>query len=276
MTELYKEVEEIAMFEVDREEELRTEKFCDFLKATRWIYLFSIVLTVTVTVWWTFSQQNLIFALFIIAMIFCLVGISLYIKHFMKQLFDLQFHACNMKKALTVYLVMLRHTKKTEKSDAGLYGIGSGLLCMGEFEKALEIAKLIEKHCDTATAKVYALIIRSSVAFNRKEKENLESCITLLAQMASQNQTPFVTDSYSNVSKSMEILKLEESLDYAGALQLFSQEEYNREMFSKVSASYCLYRIAKGAGMEQEAAQHKEFVIVNGGDSFYRKRIENE
>ena len=57
---------------------------------------------------------------------------------------------------------------------------------MDEFEKAMEIVKLIEKYCDDATSKVYTLIIRSSVAFNRKEKE---------------------------------------CLDYAGALQLFLQTE---------------------------------------------------
>ncbi len=276
MTELYNEVEAIVMFEPDSEEELRTEKFLRFTKAIRWICLIFIALTVLVTVWWSFSQQHLVFMLSIIAMFLCVVGIRLYTKSFMKHMFHLQFTACNMKKALTVYLVMLRNAKKTEKSDAGLYGIGSVLLCMGEVDKAIEIAKLIEKYNNTAISKVYALITRTSAAFYKKEMETLESCIEKLAQMASQNATPFVSSTYNVASNYPEILRMEESLDYAGALQLLSKEEYNREILSKVSSNYRLYRIAKAAGMEQEAAQHKDYVLANGGDSFYRKDIVNE
>lgn len=276
MTELYKEAEAIVMFEKDCEEELRTEKFLRFMKATRWIYLAIIILTVLFMIWWTFSQQHLMFVLYFAFVILCIVGIYLYKRKFMKNMFYLQFTACNMKKALTVYLVILRNSKEIEKSDAGLYGIGSVLLCMGEFDKAIEIANLIERYTNTATSKVYALIIRTSAAFYKKETETLESCIEQLGQMAAQNATPFIRPTYNMASEYPEILKFQENLDYAGALELLSKEEYNRETLSKVSSNYRLYRIAKDVGMEQEAARHKEFVLANGGDSFYCKNIENE
>lgn len=276
MTELYKEAEAIVMFEKDCEEELRTEKFLRFMKATRWIYLAIIILTVLFMIWWTFSQQHLMFVLYFAFVILCIVGIYLYKRKFMKNMFYLQFTACNMKKALTVYLVMLRNSKEIERSDAGLYGIGSVLLCMGEFEKATEIAKLIERYCNTAAAKEYALTIRTTAAFYKKDTEAMQSGIEQLAQMASQNATPFVGRTYSAAASYPQILKLEENSDYAGALELLSKEEYNRETLSKVSSNYRLYRIAKAVGMEQEAARHKEFVLANGGDSFYRKSIVNE
>jgi len=35
-----------------------------------------------------------------------------------------------------------------------------------------------------------------------------------------------------------------------------------------------LHKIAVAAGMEEEAAKHREYVVENGGDTFYKSELE--
>ena len=85
----------------------------------------------------------------------------------------------------------------------------------------------------------------------------------------------YIINTYNVISKYPTIIEVEEKGDYTKALELFTENEKDT-VLQKVNRNYRLYKIAKSAGLEEEASKHKGFVLENGGDTIYKRELENE
>ena len=82
------------------------------------------------------------------------------------------------------------------------------------------------------------------------------------------------TEEKEDWSKYPLIMDAEEKGDYTKATELLQIDEKASELV-KVNINYRLYKVAKVAGLEEEAAKHRAYVLEKGGDTFYKKELEN-
>lgn len=112
------------------------------------------------------------------------------------------------------------------------------------------------------------------VALLEKDKDTIEKCIGEMETLVSQSPELYVREACRVIWKYPVMLDAEENGDYAKMTELLELDDAKTFTLKKVSTNYRLYKVAIVAGLEEEAAKHREYVIENGGDTFYKKELE--
>lgn len=275
MQKLYDKLTDIIDFELDKDEEIREEERCNqenlILNA-----LFSINIIFTGFAMFCLSEKNI---WGVLPFVISLVTSVIIIKHCKKRNFEriniLINVECNFNKVLTVFLVRSRYKAyATDINHILLSDISNTLFYLGKFEEAKRTIDLIEKYCDTPMGNALRVFFYAMLARFNMDKEAVESCIKELDIIMSQINKPYITKSYAIALNYPLMIEVEERGDYAKALELLQEDENTSEL-ERLSINYRLYKIAKVAGMEEEAAKHRAFVLEKGGDTFYKRELES-
>lgn len=273
MGKLYDDLLNIVDFEPDKEEELKTEKYCKNFQRMGDYYN-------------TFIPIGVLFVFFLylfggyigcfLFVLFMIIAIFLYKRYLKKNKIRINnlVNECSANKALTAYMVIARyHVRSTKKLGSFLACIGSALIYQGRFAEAKSVLDLIEKYCDTLEGRAYKIISYAAIALYEKDREAIESYINEFGELLSQVNTPYMEESYNRMLNYPLILEVEENGDYTKALEFMVEKEKGPLLYN-VSVHYRLYNVAKSAGMQEEALKHRAFVLENGGDTFYKKELE--
>lgn len=274
MSKLYKDLTDIIDFEPDKDEEMRTEKYCKNLRRNGDIIVSAVIILGVAAIFCIYAEISWGFYGYIIFAIVSLVLFKRYQRKYNTRVNSLVNDECNINKALTAYMVMARYyVRKTKKSGILLSCIASTLFYQGKFAEAKKVLDLIRKYCDTPEGNAYRVSLYAMVASREKDKKAVEHYVKELEALMSQANSPYMTTSYSIISRYPLILEAEEKGDYAKALELLATNEKD-SLLKKVNVNYRLYKVAMAAGMEEEASKHRAFVLENGGDTFYKRELE--
>ena len=182
----------------------------------------------------------------------------------------------NFNSLLTVYLVRAKyHTISKKTSYVLLWNISSSLFYLGKTDEGKKVIDLIKRFCDTPEGNAQRLFYYAMEARIRMDKEGVKQCIEELETIMPQIKKPYIIKTYDTILKYPLSIEVEEKGDYAKALELVKEDE-KEGLFMKVSRNYRLYKVAKVAGMNQEAQGHRAFVIENGGDTMYSRELIDE
>ncbi len=271
MSKLYEDLLNIIDFQPDREEEAKTEKY---LKILNRIWNLQITLPV----------MSLVLALFLywfggyigcfldaILLVVCISIYKRYRKRYKARLTNL-IKECNFNKLLTAYMVMVRYARSRKDTQELLSAIGNTLFYLGEFEEAKKVMDLVEKYGDTPDGNAYRVSLYAAIARCQMDKDGVVYYTKELEKLLSQVKLPYITKAYENILRYPLLMEIEEKGDYAKALELLKEEE-DEQLLNTLNRNYRLYKIAKAAGMEEEASKHRAFVLENGGDTFYKKEL---
>lgn len=276
MSKLYNDLVNIIDFEADREEEVRTEKYCKSLQVIANILSSVVIILGIATIFCVYAEMLWVFYVFLIFTIVSLVLFGCYKKKYGVRVNRLINDECNINKALTSYMVIAQYYKrKTKRAGVLLLNISSILCYLGKFEEAKKVLELIRKYCDTPEGNAYRASMYAMIASREKDKEAVAQCVNELEEMISKAGSPYMTTAYNIISKYPMIMEAEENGDYAKALELLEIDEEEASNLKKVNVNYRLYKIAKVAGLEEEAAKHRAYVLEKGGDTIYKKELEN-
>lgn len=272
MSKLYNDLLNIIDFVPDKEEEKATEKYFRRLQD---IFNFqnSFPIFILVFVLFLYCFGGYMGCILFVALI--VVFVLIYKRHqkrFMTRM-DSSVKKCIFSKSLTQFMVMSRYTRRPKEAQAVLPAIGNTLLYLGRFEEARRVAQLMKKYCDTPIGNMHRISLCAAIARYKMDKSGVEECTRELEKLIPQVNTPYITKLYEGILKYPLYMEVEESCDYARAVELL-KEEPNDPLLQKVSRSYRLCKIAMSAGLDDEAAKHRAFVLENGGDTFYRRELE--
>lgn len=275
MNELYKEVRGIINFELDKAEEERTHKYCKNLRLIGGVLTALIVVAGIFGIYCVYADIHWGFYAFLAFTLLSVVLFKIYQTKNITRLAQLANDDCCVIKPLTAYVVMLQYSRRTKNCDAVLQCIGSMLFYMGKFEECKAIAGLLEKYADTIVGKSYQYSLLAMVALIEKDRETVETCIGEIETLVSQTPAQYVREAFRIISKYPEILEAEESGDYTKMMELLELDDAKTFTLKKISANYRLYKVAIVAGLEEEAAKHRAYVLEKGEDTFYKKELES-
>ncbi len=273
MNDLYKDIMEVVNFELDLDEQKKAHKYCKNLRMMAGILTTLIVLLGVFAIYCIHADVRWGFYAFLVFAVLCIVISKTYKRKYAQRVVRL-INDCSVNKGLAAHVAMASYVRKGEKGDTILSCIGSVLFYLGKMEECKKIADLLDKYCDTVIGNAYAISLRSMVALYEKDRETLGKCLNEFATIASQSSAQYITMAYDVIKRYPMILEAEENGDYANALELLKLDEKKEPVIKKVSANYRLYKVAKAAGMEAEASEHRSYVLQNGGDTFYKKELE--
>lgn len=273
MSKLYNDLINIIDFVPDKEEEKATEKYFRRLQD---IFNFqnSFPIFILIFVLFLYCFGGYMGCILFVALI--VVFVLIYKRHqkrFMTRM-DSSVKKCIFSKSLTQFMVMSRYTRRPKEAQAVLPAIGNTLFNLGRFEEARRVAQLMKKYCDTPIGNMHRISLCAAIARYEMDKSGVEQYTQELQMLIPQVNTPYITKLYEGISKYPLYMEIEEKCDYARALELL-KDEPNDPLLQKVSRNYRLCKIAMSAGLNDEAAKHRAFVLENGGDTFYRRELEN-
>ena len=274
MNELSKEVREIINFELEQTEEARAHKYCKKLRVIGVVLAVLVVVAGIFGIYCVYADIHWGFYAFLV---FALISVALFKVYQTKnimRLTQLTNDDCCVIKPLTAYVVMLQYSRRAKNYDTVLQCIGSMLFYMGKFEECKAVAGLLEKYSDTSIAKSYRYSLLAMVALIEKDRDVINKCIEEMETLVSQSPEMYIREAYRVISKYPAMLDAEENGDYAKMSELLELDDAKTFTLKKVSANYRLYKVATVAGLEEEAAKHRGYVIENGGDTFYKKELE--
>ena len=163
---------------------------------------------------------------------------------------------------------------KNNKGYENLTAMVSEAWINGFYTKPRVDKELLEKYSDTSIAKSYRYSLLAMVALIEKDRDVINKCIEEMETLVSQSPEMYIREAYHVISKYPAMLDAEENGDYAKMSELLELDDAKTFTLKKVSANYRLYKVATVAGLEEEAAKHRGYVIENGGDTFYKKELE--
>ena len=272
MPKLYYELVNIIDFVPDKEEEQVAEKF---LKTSNSIYnyrnSFPVLIFLFVLFLYCFGGY-IGCILFVVVLIVFLFLYRCHHKKYQTRMSSLV-NKCIFNKALTQFMVMSRYTRRTKEAQAVLPAIGNTLFNLGRFEEAERVAQLMKKYCDTPIGNMHRVSLCAAIARYEMDKSGVEQYTRELEMLIPKVNTPYITKLHEAILKYPMYMEVEESCDYARAEELL-KEEPNDSLLKKVSRSYRLCKIAMSAGLDEKAEKHRDFVLENGGDTFYRRELE--
>ena len=274
MSKLYKDLLNIINFVPDKEEEKATEKYFRRLQDI-----------------FNFQNSVPIFILLFVLFLYCFGGymgcilfVALVVVFFLiykwhqkrfRDRMDSSVKNCIFSKALTQFMVMSRYTRRGKEAQVVLPAIGNTLFNLGRFEEAKNVTQLMKKYCDTPIGNMHRISLCAAIARYEMDKAGVEQYTKELQMLIPQMNTPYINKLYDAILKYPLYMEVEENCDYARALELL-KEEPNDPLLKKVSRSHRLCKIAISAGLDDEAAKHRAFVLENGGDTFYRRELEKK
>lgn len=262
-------------FKPDKDEEMRAEKYCKNLYRIADIIISAVILLGIAAIFCIYAEIQWGFYGYIAFAIVSLILFKCYQKKYGARVNRMINDECNINKALTAYMVMARYyTRKTRKSGVLLLNIVGTLCYLGRIEEAKKVLDLIRKYCDTPEGNAYRVSMSAMIASSEKDKEAVAFYVKELETLMSQANSPYMTTSYSVISKYPLIMEAEEKGDYTAATELLQIDE-KASVLKKVNINYRLYKVAKVAGLEEEAEKHRAYVLEKGGDTFYKKELEN-
>lgn len=275
MKELYNEVRQIIDFELDAAEEKYSFAYCRNLWRASGILTSLVVIGGIFGIYCIYADIHWGFYIFFAFALGSVICFKAYRKKYMKHVAQLFNDDCCVIKALTAYVVMLKHSRRGENGEALLAWIGTTLFYLGKFDECKEIVGLIEENFDTNIGKAYRCSLLAIVALYERNEETIELCKKELETAVSQMPERYAREAYSVISKYPEIMEAEENGNYDKMVLLLKTNNGQNTTLKKVSENYRLYKVAKAAGMEMEAAEHRAYVLEKGGDTFYKKELEN-
>ncbi len=274
MKELYKEVRENVNFELDEEELQKVIKYCKTCRAIAYDNLPLIVIGFAVTLYCISVDIYWVLLFFLLYLIILNIWKRSYQKKYAMYLLGLANDDCNVAKALTAFVTMIKYTKRKKTLVIILGNIGSFLFYMGKFEECQKVTGLLDKYYDTPVSKAYVLSLRAMMALYRKDKGLVEKCIKDFETLMSQCSERYISDAYKVVARYPAIMDAEESGDYVKMTELLQTDDEKDVTLKKVTANYRLYKVAKTAGLEEKAERHRTYVLEKGGETFYKKELE--
>ncbi|MBQ7766331.1 MAG: hypothetical protein IJ397_05775 [Lachnospiraceae bacterium] len=274
MSKLYEKLSSIIEYEPDKEEEIKTDKLCNNLRVTANVLRVVINLLGIATICCIFADIIWVFWVF---MIFTVTSLVLFARYRKKSVFQITnlLNECEINKALTAYMVLAKYDKGEIKKAASLLtNVAFMLFYLGKRQEAKDVAAVIGKYCDTPDGNGGRISVLAMIAGYEKDLETVKNCISEMEALRAGKKTPYTTMAYEIISQYPLIIDAEERGDYAKALELLPiKEEYST--LKQVNINYRLHKIAAAAGMEEEATKHREYVVENGGDTFYKSELED-
>lgn len=274
MNELGKEVREFINFELDQAEEARAHKYCKNLRVTGVVLAVLVVAAGIFGIYCVYADIHWGFCAFLVFALLSVVLFKVYQAKNITRLTRLTNDDCCVIKPLTAYVVMLQYSRRAKNYDTVLQCIGSMLFYMGKFEECKAVSGLLEKYSGTSIAKSYRYSLLAMVALVEKDRDVIDKCIEEMETLVSQSPEVYIREAYRVISKYPAMLDAEENGDYVKMSELLELDDAKTFTLKKVSANYRLYKVATVAGLEEEAAKHRGYVIENGGDTFYKKELE--
>ena len=275
MSKLYKDLSDIIDFKPDKDEEALCEHNMKKVKVASDIIISAVILLGIVAIFCIYAKIQWGIYGFIVFSVVSLIFFQCYQRKYGVRVNSLLNDKCDVNKAFTAYMVMARYyVRKTPKVGALLSCIAGTLFYLGNFEEAKKVLDLICKYCDTPEGNAYRVSLYAMIKAQEKDKEAVAFYVKELETLMSQANSPYMTTSYNTISKYHLIMEAGETGDYAKATELLQTDE-KASVLKRVNINYRLYKVAKVAGMEAEAAKHRAYVIEKGGDTFYKKELEN-
>jgi len=272
MSKLYDDLINIINFEPDKDEETQMEKYFEKQKKI-W------------SIWNTFIPLIVIFVVFLYffggVKGCCLYGILLVVIIIIYKCYQRKFWAqkdiivnnCEFNKVLTMSVLTAGYVRDIKEQQKLIISIANMLFYLGRFDEAKRVVDLAINYCNTPMGNIYRISLYATIARCEMDKERVWYYIKEIENIMSQAHLPRNNKVYQNVIKYPLFIELEETGNYAKALELMGANE-KEPMVNKVSRNYRLYRIAKTAGLDAEAVKHRDFVLEHGGDTFFRRYID--
>ncbi len=269
MSKLYEDLTNIIDFELDKDEELYWDKDHKKMGIIFWV---DIVMTAFVVfLIWTKASLGIN-----LAVVFAVLN-YIFIRNYQKKRFvpiKKHMNECSMGKVLTGYMYLPKYYKyNTKNSGVLLSNISNALFYLGKTEEAKKVVDLVDKYCDTPEGDGYRASVYTMIAMREKDKEKVKYYVNELEKLLPKTNAPYLTTAYKVVSQYPLLMEAEENGDYAKAKELLEKKD-DELMYQKVGINYRLHKVAKAAGMEEEAEKHRAFVLANGGDTYFKKELQ--
>lgn len=273
MGKLYDELTHIIEYKPDAEVEKQADKWCKTLyKVLDFNNVFPtmMLLFVLFLYWFGGIKGCVLFVVLITTFVICYKSYNGRKKVWTMKMMN----ECDFNKILTVNMTIARNARRSRDRKNLLPGIGNTLFYLGRFEEAKKVADLYKKNENNSVSDWYRVTLCAIIAGYEMDRETVERCIKELEELMPQVEKTNKTQEYESIKSILPKMDAEEKGDYAKAKELMTLSE-NATKLDKVRINYGLYKVAKVAGLDDEATKHRDFVLENGGDTFYKRELES-
>jgi len=273
MGKLYDELSHIIEYRPDAEVEKQADKWCKTLyKVLDFNNVFPtmMLLFVLFLYWFGGIKGCVLFVVLITTFVICYKSYNGRNKAWTMNMMN----ECDFNKILTVNMTIARNARRSRDRKNLLPGIGNTLFYLGRFEEAKKVADLYKKNENNSVSDWYRVTLCAIIAGYEMDREIVERCIKELEELMPRVEKTNKTQEYESIKSILPKMDAEEKGDYAKAKELMILSE-NATQLDKVRINYGLYKVAKVAGLDDEAAKHRDFVLENGGDTFYKRELES-
>lgn len=273
MSKVYQDILSLIDVEIDEEEKARINKYIKKFQMWRVIMYISAFVACGVAIYGISRGVIWGFLTFVVPFFIMSKNKALRKSEADRVRFIIN-EKCDAGKALSAYVCLTGKGKQKGGWEALLYNICATLNYAGRTEDCEKIMTLFDKYCNNKVGMAYKKLLQISNAYQAQDAEKLNKYVEEMNALIADKKVMMVMQVASQRAyKYPALLEAEQKGDYEAVHEMLDPNDEIDPRLKLVTDYYRLYKVAKVAGMEEVAAEHRAFVLENGGDTYYKKEL---
>ena len=181
---------------------------------------------------------------------------------------------CDAVKSYTIFRELLIRSTRKRAMYQNFYNVANALLLAGYDKEAEACITLAQQYCAGPIAKLLEYVLRMDLCVYREDLEGLKNLQPQVEALTSDSKIPpAYLRSYESRKFYFTGATCWNEEKYNELLQLLESPSVQRRFtLSLVKYNYLKSKVLTAAGREEEAVSCRDYVIANGGTTWYRKR----
>ena|GEM_PF-4013568 len=181
---------------------------------------------------------------------------------------------CDTYGASVLLASILPYVGKKKDFFLNAYNLASYLFYSGKFDAMQNIIKLVDGMDDkTMMVDIENQILYCKYFFYKKDRDELQKHVKKLWDLSQNYNSPMFDGICKLCFKYPDVLLHEENGDYEKALEMYNEVQGDSNIL-KVRVAYHKAYVLKKLGRTSEFEEYKNYVLDNGGSTWYREYIQ--
>lgn len=212
-----------------------------------------------------------------VAGVFSVVGMIRYIKlrkTTSKRVKSTILVECNAERMLSVTTALIEYTSTDKAWGTHFYNIGSALYYAGRFNDVEKVIELMKRYRQSPLDHIKMTLLNCRLNYYYKNEIILqEYCDDLRKQSKQLKHHRLLSEFFEEAMQYPILLQLEHQGSYELIYEMYRLGK-SSSMLAMVKRNYYMHQAAMGMGNYESAEVHRDFVLANGGDFWYKKNLQ--
>ncbi len=205
-----------------------------------------------------------------------IIGYIFFLQKRRKYISTILLQDCNVEKMLGVQRISILKFRNKRERARNFYTMIKTLIMGGYTDLAQKFIDKMAEYAEPHLSRIYGAILKMEVYLKLEDFRAMGREMTEMKRINKEERiTPDILQIYRSGAVIYELASKWDMEEYEALLKMLEKVATAPEVtnLARVRASYYAYRVAQKMGDKEKEQTYKNYVIENGGTTFYKKEL---